>query len=1363
MKEKVVGIDLGTGSLGILLRNLELGNNIIDQFEWFSVTTFNAGTGMSQTGEYTLASDRRAHIQSRRLKEHSRWKRWATLALLIEYDMCPMRPESLERWSVYDKNKNLRREYPIEDQAFAQWIKLDFDGDGVPEYSSPFQLRKELVEQQLDFSQPEDRYKLGRAIYHIAIHRGFKSSKGETLADMEEDGKNDEINTDDLEGAMKKSEEKKSKDLAEYMESHQLKTVGQAFAYLENEGIRIRNSRYQAVRSQNVEEIDEYFRFQEGLNQYEDLHKRLVSTKKEEGTLFYKLPLRSQKGHIGKCTFEKNKRRCPISHPEYEKYRAWSFINNIRYKTSAADAWLELSLDIKAQLYQEVFVSKVRKDFRFEVIRKFLEKQLGLSFENSEKVKTINYKDSTLVAGCPVTARLQNIVALFDTDLEHFEQKGIKTRETHTKRREKGKHIVAYYAMDLWNVCFDTDEKEDVKAFAHNSLGWDDNATDKLCKLWAAIDQGYTTLSLKAIRNINRMLVYGLKASDAIFLAKIPDITGMQADGIKELIDLYLNRIKGQVDMEVRTSRIANILIANYKSLPIRDRFADHDFNYQLKEDDKKAVIDCISANDKDFALLDANEQQEFIDKVANLYQSFFTDIHRDFIKSPRIVDVLKEELSKKYPDVDDKKWDKLYHPSLLSDFPRDKENANHLGSPNIGAIRNPTVLRTLNVLRKVINKMIDEGLIDPQETRLVVETTRVSNDINKRWAIHKYNDERRDENKAIEKILQEQYPEKDIDEADIDVARYVLEQSGEDLYGDDTRYQHQIKKYKLWLEQGCQCLYTGHIINLSNLLNGDMFDAEHTVPRSLSFDSSDKNLTLCDSYYNRHVKKNMIPSQLPNYEHDVVIDGHEYTAIKPRLEKWEEKVERLSKNVIFWKNKARRAQTESYKNTCTRQKLLWQMEYDYWRNKLDRFKMKPSDLTDGFRNSQLVDTGIITKYALLYLKTIFRSVDVQNGQSTSAFRKIFGIPEKDRSTHYHHAVDAAILSMIPSAAQRSRMLKLFYEIDEMKRGGHEYSGLQYQLNKEIESCGVGKGAADVDQYIEKHVLVDYYKQDRTLQDTSGIRGKLHAETFLGAITQWNGEEKKYVKRVELKFKKSSLDSGFKDWDDLEKTIVNKQLVQMMKSQFPEGTTFQEACEQGIYMLNKKGEKVNKIRHIRIEVKEKNPLAIKMHTYLSDKEYKQYYYAGMGDLYVMCEYQNQQEKAYQIYSLFSIAENRKYGVEDIPQTIIGKKGNRLTLSRVIKPGDMVLIYKDSPEELYDLDTTALSKRLYRIPNGAFESDGRISLCHHLCAKPAKGQSIKDYENLPQNIRCGASTIKFLQKDVDFTFEKGKIVFKSLCL
>ena len=39
------------------------------------------------------------------------------------------------------------------------------------------------------------------------------------------------------------------------------------------------------------------------------------------------------------------------------------------------------------------------------------------------------------------------------------------------------------------------------------------------------------------------------------------------------------------------------------------------------------------------------------------------------------------------------------------------------------------------------------------------------------------------------------------------------------------------------------------------------------------------------------------------------------------------------------------------------------------------------------------------------------------------------------------------------------------------------------------------------------------------------------------------------------------------------------------------------------------------------------------------------------------------------------------------------------------------------------------------------------------------ESIKDYDHLPQNIRCGAKTIKFLQMGKDFSIVKGKIEFK----
>src|SRR5690606_33162746 len=63
------------------------------------------------------------------------------------------------------------------------------------------------------------------------------------------------------------------------------------------------------------------------------------------------------------------------------------------------------------------------------------------------------------------------------------------------------------------------------------------------------------------------------------------------------------------------------------------------------------------------------------------------------------------------------------------------------------------------------------------------------------------------------------------------------------------------IDKYRLWKEQGYQCLYTGKYIKLTDLFNENVIDFEHTLPRSKSFDNSLANLTVCYHDYNRTVK----------------------------------------------------------------------------------------------------------------------------------------------------------------------------------------------------------------------------------------------------------------------------------------------------------------------------------------------------------------------------------------------------------------------------------------------------------------------------------------------------------------------------
>ena len=381
-------------------------------------------------------------------------------------------------------------------------------------------------------------------------------------------------------------------------------------------------------------------------------------------------------------------------------------------------------------------------------------------------------------------------------------------------------------------------------------------------------------------------------------------------------------------------------------------------------------------------------------------------------------------------------------------------------------------------------------------------------------------------------------------------------------------------------------------------------------------------------------------------------------------------------------------------------------------------------------------------------------------------------------------------------------------------------------MKKEINDCGFGKNVSEVVPFIEDNILINHVSKDQTLvpsrrrkrirgkvlwktneqgnvvynEDGSpepkewitgdSIRGQLHGETFYGAITQAeidetgkmlrdkegnivSGDKVYYVVRRELKYKASSVDAGFKDWAELENVIVDKDLFAIMKGQFAEGISFKEACSNGIFMYKKnkngvidyiEGCKVNRIRHIRCYTSVKNPLKIKGQTYLSKKLYKQYYYAEMGDLYVMCKYENAEgtEKEYHIWSLFDISNNREAGVEDVPHSFLSKKNTKLQLTQQIKTGDMLLLYKNSPQELLDLDRETLSRRLYVVRG--FENPSLIKLVRHVNAQPdkdlGKGESIKDFSRMPEKIRCGINTLKDLVKEVDFCLTPAGIAFKK---
>ncbi|MEE0909624.1 MAG: HNH endonuclease domain-containing protein [Bacteroidales bacterium] len=1398
---KILGLDLGTNSIGIALRNTDNGNTLTEQLELFNSIIFKSGVGTGQTGEFSYAAERTKKRSARRLYQARKYRLWATLELLIKEGYCPLSLEDLDKWRRYDKEKGLKRQYPIHAIEFEQWVRLDFNGDGVADYSSPYQLRAELMQKQFDFTNQTDRYKLGRALYHIAQHRGFKSSKGETIKEQEDSAKE----TDIVE--LKKSEIKASGKLVEYMTKHNLPTVGCAFAKLEAEGERIKANEKKAVRSQYKDEVKAIFEFQNGLDISSDFYKRITSEKKGEGTIFYKRPLRSQKGNIGKCTLEPNKARCPISHPEFEEYRAWCLINNIKYRENTDSQWQTLSLELKQELFNDKFL-RHKKSFQFQEIREWLEKKLSLEFVCKNESKTINYNDKTSVSACPISYRLKNILG------NNYKEWSLQTKAERINKKTGETHYKNYDYLDLWHIGFSFDELDNILEFANNTLQFDNKQVNGLVKLSTEIQQGYANLSLKAIRNISRFLKQGFIYSNAVLLAKLPDIFKDKWETEKESIIAELSNVIEQNRIESDVKRITNNLISIYKSLDYEERFAEHDTTYTLQTQDYSDIEKAITKYYKENKIENksAVEQEYIKSEVTKKYQEFFNNSKRDYYLIPKLSEDLAEYLQTKYTFLSPKDLKKIYHPSMIDIYPMAKMEEveegrylKQLGSPVIPALKNPMAMRVLHTLRSQINDLIKEGKID-EHTRIVVETAREINDANMRWAIEKYQKKREELNKEIEKRLTDE----GYDATDYNIRKAKIWCEQQDIL--DIESEEKTKKtksqnketdftkikYQLWNEQGFRCIYTGKPIKLSDLLNDDEIEIEHTIPRSISFDDSLSNQTVCYSDFNRNIKKNQYPTQLSNYEE-----------ILQRIKPWIEKVKHLEEMVKFWKNKAEATQDKEEKDFRIRQRHLWQMELDYWEKKVSYFTTK--EVSQSYRNNQLNDTRIITKYAFHYLKTLFNRVDVQNGAATSALRKIIEgentYQKKDRNKHSHHAIDATILTLIPSTDKRNALLELFYkkeEAEKIEKGSKFVQTLKLNTELEKEKAKLlPKGVAKVREFIEGNILVNHVSKNQALvpakkrkrirgkivplldadgkvifeRDENGniktdklgrpipqakqwitgdcIRGELHGGTFYGAITQNKTDKVIYVVRRELKHKANAQDSGFKDWNDLEKVIVDKDLFKIMKSQFPEGTDFKTAVAEGIYMLNNKGEKVNKIRHVRCIVPSvKNPLEIKKQTYKSKKEYKNKYYAAVGDLCAMSKYESEDKKKskYIVWNLFGIITNRKTMNEDIPLI-----QNNLKLDHTLVKGDMLLVYDKNPQELYDMDKNQLQQRLYVISR--FEGDGRIQLLKTINAeKEPKTESIKDFNKLPEKIRQSANGINYLIKGRDFDLVNGEIVF-----
>lgn len=1154
--ERILGIDTGTNSLGWAIVDKEEGSA---QLVAKGTNIFSEGVKIEKGIESSKAAERTEHRSVRKHYWRRKIRKVRLLTILVDNHLCPpLDKSSLRQW-------RLKKVYP-DNELFMEWQRTE-DKANV----NPYKFRYICLTQKLDLTDITQRYILGRALYHLNQRRGFLSNRKE--------------NTKESEGAVKEG----ISTLTEKMKAAGCEYLGEYFYQRYQDGKEIRNH-YTARKEHYLKEF-------QAICAKQELDDELVV--KLEKAIFDQRPLKSQKGQVGTCTFEKGKSRCPASHPLYEEFRMYAFINNIKVQvhTLYEQADRPLTKEEKERIIP-LFKRKSKRTFPFEDIAKKLAGKNNYCYymSNEDKPYRFNYQMDTQVSGSVVNAQLEEI---FGDDWL------CNACEVYTLAKDKTRFQIM---NDIWHALFFYDDDEKLKGFAANRLQLDDEQAEKFSKI--SMPNDYAALSLKAIRKIlPYMRDYDLIYSEAVFLANLVEVLPQHIWGIKE----------------AREAAIENVIEVMH--------------SYDKNNIDGTTLEQCV----------------------------------KTFVKE-------------RY-NVSDDDLKKLYHPSMMDLYPRQRPNDEgiyQLGSPRISSVKNPMAMHSLFRLRKVVNLLLKERQITP-ETKIHIEFSRDLNDANRRWAIQAWQREN----------------EKDREKCRKEIEKYVANPTDTDIL-----------KYQLWEEQNHKCLYTGEEIGIHQFLGDNpLYDIEHTIPRSAGGDSTKMNLTLCSNRFNRDVKRTKLPSQLTNHEE-----------ILERIAAWKEHYEELDKQIRKISTKG--ASSKDEKDSKIKRRHLLSLQRDYWRGKYQRFTM--TEVPEGFSRRQGTDISVISRYARMYLKSVFKHVYIVKGTATSDFRKMWGIQEeytkKERVNHVHHCIDAITIACIDKA-EYDKLAQFYHKSDEYKLG----KGEKPQFEKPWPSF-----VSDIKQ-IQDELLIAHYSKDnmpkqakRYIRDSRGgkvltqgdtARASLHNDTYYGAI-EVDGEVKYVVRR--------NLD-GLDEKDV--KNIVDGEVRTKIENAILLHGSLKKALDETIWMNEDKQIPIKKVRVFTGSVT--RPIHIRQQRDQSRHEYKRQYHVQNDRNYMMAIYVGQDKKGkekreFELVNNITAANFYRRSNDKVPTDnqlvpLYSKSGYELRYK--LKIGTMVLLYENNPEEVWELDRKNLQKRLYKVTGMSSMVIqkyvyGTIVLVHHQEARPS---------------------------------------------
>ena len=1437
---KILGLDLGTNSIGWAIVDKD-GNDfsLVDK----GVRIFSEGVKSEKGIESSRAAERTGFRSARKIKFRRKLRKYETLKVLSTNGMCPLSIEEVEEWK-----KSGFKEYPLNPE-FLKWLRTD-DNDNV----NPYSFREKASKQKVSL------FELGRALYHITQRRGFLSNRldqsaegifeehcpqiqsviedlnttDEVLIELKDYFLNRGILDESIKGGFKKDldeGEKKLKtlynslfaitkknendiakckdelfarltkkedlgkvkgkisEISQAMIDGSFKTLGQYFNSLYNKG-KIRNQ-YTAREEHYLAEFEIICKIQgiEGIIYNEQLpEKRYIGLAKElYRAIFFQRPLKSQKGLIGKCSFEKSKSRSAISHPDFEEYRMWAYLNTIKIATQSEKTLRFLSQEEKLSLIPK-FLRK-KDNFNFEDLAKeLIEKGASFGFYKSSKRDSFhywfNYKPTDTVAGCAVSASLKNIIGE-DWRIKKF------TYPTLNSKGIEANRTVDY--KDLWHLLSVSTSDIYLYEYAKVKLKLEEKNAKSFSKVRLKKDFG--SLSLNAINKILPYLKEGLLYSHAVFMANIEGIVDEAIWNDLAQRKYIQDKIAEIIANNTFDNGLLEVVNGLIKDCKVDSAYYSKEAEPTYRNDLTKKLVSFLKYHN----ITDVLEQEVILKELFPVFIQQL--IAYEFIEVKRLDEKVLEFLKGENEDGEvfcsnPKQLNKLYHPSDIDIFKKQKardENGKEtgqliLGSPLTSSIKNPMAMRALHQLRKVLNALIVEGQID-ESTRIHIEMARELNDANKRKGIQDY----QNENKKEREIYKEE------------IKKLYLAECGKEI----EPTVDDLLRYQLWIEQDRKEIYeNGNSISICEII-GDTpkYDIEHTVPRSISQDNSQMNKTLCSQKFNRDIKKQKMPIELVNH-----------LEILPRIAHWKKEAENYTREIEMIIRSTKTAATKEAKDKKIRRRHYLTLKRDYLQGKYDRFIWTEPRI--GFKNSQIPDTGIITRYAQAYLKSYFKRVESVKGGMVAEFRKIWGIQEsyqkdgkkyfveKDRSKHTHHTIDAITIACMtkdkydvlahawtledkehltdarklladskPWKTFKEDLIKIEEEIlvshytpDNLKKQSKKIVRIRgkKQYVAEIERDANGKAVPKIDS--NGKIIYKLGKDGKKLprlQQGDTVRGSLHQDSIYGAIKNpLNAEEIRYVIRKDLESLKASDIENIVDKivkEKVKQAVANKILVLSSNAQQ------KNKLNGEVWMNWKKAVPIKKVRLFANSVK--NPLEIKDHSLLSKSrfEHKQKVYAQNDENFAMAIYEDFDKKgkikrsfeminnidAGAYYRLSNEGNKMNYDIVTNPHDKTG-----LPLKYILKKGLMVLFFKENPQEVLELPIIDLHNRLYKLAK--FDAQGRLTFRTHFEARQAsdlKEVYNVDFEFPFEQIRLQVSKLNMLVEGYEFIVtSSGKIAF-----